>query len=116
MAGAPRPSWDARVKAADELIANADSNRRGVALVPLSEPNRDITMLPGGTARVALRQLSPKPYAIDRVDTLPALERFLKATGDSEIVWLSDGVDTGRGADFTQGLAQDHRRPHADHL
>lgn len=99
-------SWDARIKAADELIANADSSRRGVALVPLSEPNRDITLLPGGTARVALRQLSPKPYAIDRVDTLPALDRFLKATGDSEIVWLSDGVDTGRGSDFTQGLVK----------
>ncbi|WP_295848819.1 DUF4159 domain-containing protein [Tardiphaga sp.] len=99
-------SWDARIKAADELIANADNDRRGIALVPLSEPTRDITILPGGTARVALRQLSPKPYAIDRVDMLPALERFLKATGDSELVWLSDGVDTGRGTDFTQGLAK----------
>lgn len=99
-------SWDARVRAADELIANADNNRRGVALVPLSEPTRDITILPGGTARVTLRQLTPKPYSIDRVDALPSLERFLRATGDSEIVWLSDGVDTGRGADFTQALAK----------
>lgn len=98
-------SWDARMRAADALIAEADSNRRGVALVPLSDPTRDITILPGGTARVALRQLAPKPYAIDRVEALPALQRFLKATGNSEIVWLSDGVDTGRGADFTQGLA-----------
>ncbi|MET0971154.1 MAG: DUF4159 domain-containing protein [Tardiphaga sp.] len=99
-------SWDARIKAADELIASADSDRRGVALVPLSEPARDITLLPGGTARVALRQLAPKPYSIDRVDTLATLDRFLKATGDSEIVWLSDGIDTGRGSDFTQGLAK----------
>jgi hypothetical protein len=99
-------SWDARIRAADELIASADNDRRGVALVPLSEPARDITLLPGGTARVALRQFAPKPYAIDRVDTLPTLERFLKATGDSEIVWLSDGVDTGRGNDFTQSLAK----------
>lgn len=97
-------SWDARIKAADELIANADSDRRGVALVPLSESTRDITILPGGTARVALRQLAPKPYAVERVETLPAIEKFLKATGDSELVWLSDGVDTGRGAEFTEGL------------
>lgn len=97
-------SWDARIKAADELIANADSNRRGVAIVALSEPARDITIMPGGNARVALRQLTPKPYAIERVETLPAIERFLKTTGDSEIVWLSDGVDTGRGAEFTEGL------------
>ncbi|MGA9088290.1 MAG: BatA domain-containing protein, partial [Bradyrhizobium sp.] len=99
-------SWEARVKAADELIANADSSRRGVALVPLSEPTRDITIMPGGAARVALRQLTPKPYSIERIDTLPALERFLKATGDCEIAWLSDGVDTGRGADFLPGLSK----------
>ena len=60
--------------------------------------------MPGGTARVALRQLAPKPYSIDRVETLPALERFLKATGDCEIAWLSDGVDTGRGQEFLEGL------------
>jgi hypothetical protein len=97
-------TWDARVKAADELIANADNDRRGIALIPLSEPTRDITIMTGGTARVALRQLSPKPYSIDRAETLGALDRFLKATGDCEIVWLSDGVDSGHGADFLQGL------------
>jgi hypothetical protein len=97
-------SWNSRIKAADELIANADSNRRGVALVPLSEPTRDITLMPGGTARVALQQLTPKPYSIERVETLPAIERFLKATGNCEIAWLSDGVDTGRGPEFVEGL------------
>src|SRR6195952_1191624 len=99
-------SWDTRIKAADELIANADNDRRGVALVPLSEPARDITLLTGGTARVALRQFAPKPYAVERVETLPAIERFLKATGDSEIAWLSDGVDTGRGPEFLEGLSK----------
>src|SRR6201999_1866283 len=98
--------WDARIKAADELIANADNDRRGVALIPLSEPARDITLMPGGTPRVALRQLTPKPYAIERVETLPAIERFLKATGDSEIAWLSDGVDSARGAEFVDGLGK----------
>jgi Domain of unknown function (DUF4159)/Aerotolerance regulator N-terminal len=99
-------SWDIRIKAADELIANADSDRRGVALVPLSEPARDITIMPAGTARVALRQLAPKPYSIERVETLPAIDRFLKATGDSEIAWLSDGIDTGRGPEFLEGLSK----------
>jgi Domain of unknown function (DUF4159)/Aerotolerance regulator N-terminal len=99
-------SWDTRIKAADELIANADNDRRGVALIPLSEPARDITIMTGGTARVALRQFTPKPYAIERVETLPAIERFLKATGDSEIAWLSDGVDTGRGPEFLEGLSK----------
>jgi hypothetical protein len=99
-------NWDSRIKAADELIANADSDRRGVALVPFSEPARDITIMPAGAARVALRQLAPKPYAVDRVDVLPAVERFLKSTGDAEIAWLSDGVDSGRGAEFIEGLGK----------
>ena len=99
-------SWDIRVKAADELIARADSDRRAVALVALSEPARDITLMPAGTARVALRQLTPKPYSIERVDTLPALGRFLKATGDCELAWLSDGVDTGRGPEFIEALGK----------
>ncbi|HYZ47557.1 MAG TPA: BatA domain-containing protein, partial [Sphingomonas sp.] len=99
-------SWDMRIKAADELIANAENDRRAVALVPLSEPARDITLMPAGTARVALRQLAPKPYSIERVETLPAIERFLKTTGDCEIAWLSDGVDTGRGTEFLEGLSK----------
>ena len=34
------------------------------------------------------------------------LDRFLKATGDAEIAWLSDGVDTGRGAEFVEALGK----------
>jgi hypothetical protein len=99
-------SWDARIRAADELIANAENERRGVALIPLSEPARDITVMPAGTARVTLRQLAPKPYAVERIETLPAIERFLKSAGDSEIAWLSDGVDSGRGVEFLEGLGK----------
>ena len=99
-------SWDTRIKAADELIANADNDRRGIALIPLSDPARDITIMPGGTARVALRQLAPKPYSIERIETLPAIDRFLKSTGDCEFAWLSDGVDTGRGPEFLNGLSK----------
>ncbi|MBI5318014.1 DUF4159 domain-containing protein [Bradyrhizobium sp.] len=99
-------SWETRIKAADELIAKADNDRRGVALVALSETARDITLLPAGTARVALRQISPKPWSVERVETLPAIERFLKSTGDAEIAWLTDGTDTGRGSEFLEGLSK----------
>ncbi|CAL75824.1 conserved hypothetical protein; putative membrane protein [Bradyrhizobium sp. ORS 278] len=99
-------SWETRIKAADEMIANADADRRGVALVPLSESTRDITLMPAGAARVALRQIAPKPYTTERADALPQLDRFLKATGDAEILWFSDGVDPGRGSEFVTGLAK----------
>ena len=107
-------SWDTRVKAADELIANADNDRRGVALVPLSETARDITLMPAGTARVALRQISPKPYSVDRVDTLGALDRFLKSDRRCR-----DRVAVRRRRHrarrrIHRKSRQDHRRPQAD--
>lgn len=97
-------SWEARIRSADELISQADSSRRAVALVPLSEPARDISLMPAGTARVALRQFAPKPYGIDRSATLPLIKRFLGEIGDASVVWLDDGIDSGRGADFVSGL------------
>jgi hypothetical protein len=99
-------SWDARIKAADELIAGAENSRRGVALIPMSETTRDITLVLAGTARVALRQLAPKPYSVDRTARLPTIARFLDATGDCEIAWLSDGIDAGHGQDFVAALTK----------
>jgi hypothetical protein len=77
-----------------------------VAIVPLSEPARDISLQTPGAARVRLKQLRPKPHQVDRTEALPALERFLASAAGVEIIWLSDGVDLGRGAEFVQGLAR----------
>jgi hypothetical protein len=98
-------SWDIRIKTADDLIANAENDRRAVALLPLSETTRDITLMPAGNARVALRQLAPKPYTVDRVDALAPLQRFL-TTAQADLVWLSDGVESGRGSEFVEALGR----------
>jgi len=105
---------DARIKAADELIANADSDRRGVALVPLSEPARDITLMPGAPRGWRLRQLVPKPYSIERVESLPAIERFLKTTGNCEDR-LACRMASIPGEDrSSRRLEQDNRRSRVD--
>jgi Domain of unknown function (DUF4159)/Aerotolerance regulator N-terminal len=97
-------SWDARLRTADELIARADADNRGVAVLPLSETGRNISLQLAGAARVQIKQLKPKPFAVDRSEALPVINRFLAAAPDVEIVWLSDGVDLGKGGDFTAGL------------
>jgi hypothetical protein len=97
-------TWDARLRTADELIARAEADGRGVAVLPLSETARDVSMQVAGAVRVQIKQLKPKPHAVDRVDALPLIERFLKTTPDLDIVWLSDGVDLGKGASFVEGL------------
>ncbi|MDO8876698.1 MAG: DUF4159 domain-containing protein [Pseudolabrys sp.] len=102
-------TWDARLRTADELIARAEADSRGVAVLPLSETTRDLSMQVAGAARIQIKQIKPKPHAVDRAEALPLLERFLKGTPDLDIVWLSDGVDLGRsngtlGATFVAGL------------
>jgi Domain of unknown function (DUF4159)/Aerotolerance regulator N-terminal len=99
-------AWTARMRTAEDLIARAEADNRGVAVVPLSEPGRDISLETPGAARVRLRQIKPKPHGIERADTLPQLTRFLAAAPTVEIVWLSDGVDLGRAKEFVEGLAR----------
>jgi hypothetical protein len=103
-------TWDARVRTADDIITHAEDDRRAVALIPLSDGPHDISLATAGSARVQLHQMQPVPHIIDRDEALPSLSRFLSATPDVELVWLSDGVDLGHNADhgahFVKSLAQ----------
>ncbi|MPZ38128.1 MAG: DUF4159 domain-containing protein [Rhizobiales bacterium] len=99
-------TWDARMRTAEDLINHAENDGRGVALIPLSETSREIGFETPGAARVRLKQIKPKPYAVRRSDALPALTRFYGATADVETVWLSDSVDAGGGPDFVAALGR----------
>jgi hypothetical protein len=99
-------TWDARIRTIEDLIARAEADGRGVAVVPLSVTARDISLETPGAARARLRLVKPKPHAVERTEAIPALERFLMGTPDVEIVWLSDGVDAGHAADFVLALAR----------
>ena len=99
-------TWDARMRTADELIARAEADNRGVALIPLSDPNREISLQTPGAARVQLKQFKPQPHAVKRSDTLATINRFLQATREAEFIWLSDGVDLGDSKEFVAGLAR----------
>jgi len=99
-------TWDARLRTAEDLIARAEQDNRAVALAPLSETARDISLETPGAARVRLRQLRPKPHTVERAEALPAIGRFLTATASVELIWLTDGVDMGRANEFVDGLAR----------
>ena len=99
-------TWDSRLRTTEDLIARAEADGRGVAVVPLSTTARDISLETPGAARARLRLVKPKPHVIERTEAIPALERFLTGTPDIEIVWLSDGVDAGRATDFVLALAR----------
>jgi hypothetical protein len=102
----PAGTWELRMRTAEDLIARAEADNRGVALVPLSEASRDISFEPPAAARVRLKQVKPKPHAVERADALPALGRFMSATHDVELIWLTDGVDLGGGSEFVAALGR----------
>jgi hypothetical protein len=99
-------TWDTRMLTADDLIARAEADDRGVVIVPLSETTRDVSVETPGAARVRLHKLKPVPHSIQRADALPTISRFLSSTPDVEMVWLSDGLDLGHATDFVDGLAR----------
>ena len=45
-------TWDARMRTTEDLIARADADGRGVAVVPLSASARDISLETPGAARL----------------------------------------------------------------
>jgi hypothetical protein len=99
-------TWDARLRTADDIVMRAADDRRAVALVPLSQGSRDISLESAESARVRLHQIQPVPYRIDRAESLPPLSRFLSTDPDIELIWLSDGIDLGNGAAFVTNLEE----------
>src|SRR5262249_25113703 len=89
-------TWDRRIHTPQSLIARGETNKAGVAIGLRSETGRDISLETPGAARVRLDQIRPKPYTVERADALPMITRFLAASPDVEVFWLSDGVDLGR--------------------
>jgi hypothetical protein len=99
-------TWEARLRTADDIITRAESDHRAVALIPLSEGTRDISFATAGSARVRLHRIKPAPHTVDRTEARPAIARFLADARDVELIWLSDAVDLGSGADFVKSLGQ----------
>jgi hypothetical protein len=99
-------AWEDRMRTASEIVARADADGRGVALLPLSENVRDISLQTAGAARVQIQEIKPKPQTVDRAEALPLIARFLTTTPDVEVVWLSDGVDMGKAGAFVRGLGE----------
>jgi hypothetical protein len=99
-------TWDTRMRTVEDIVARAEADNRGIAIMPLSETNRDVSLETAAAARVRVRQLKPKPHSIVRADALPVISRFAAATPDFQMIWLSDGVDVAGGSEFIEALAR----------
>ena len=88
--------WDARKKAANDVIARADRSGRPVILLPTAAPPTGeaaspVKLMPATEAKAALEALAPKPWPTDRNRVTQALERG-DFKGPAIAVWIADGI------------------------
>ena len=99
-------NWAARMATAEALVARAEAEGQGVAVLATGSPPKETSLLRPGEAREALRVLTPSPHTPDRNELLLPLARLIRAAPDVSVVWLSDGTDLGDGEKFIPALDQ----------
>ena len=100
------PQWEQRVNAINERIASATRDGRPSALLAVSEGARDIVLSDSAKATERLRAMKPAPYLPDRMPALQAINKFVAANKQAEIVWFADGIAAGNARPFAEGLAK----------
>jgi hypothetical protein len=98
--------WQERIAAAEAIVARAEADGVGVAVLASGAPPKETSLLRPGEAREALRLMAPVPHTPDRNDLLLPLGRLLAANPAISVVWLSDGADLGDGEKFSAALNQ----------
>src|SRR5215469_16239335 len=102
--------WDDMRAALDRLIDQAAREGREIVLVDTADPPggraaSDLSLLRPADARAAAANLQPLPWPDDRTQALARLQR-LGLSHAAQIVWLSDGLDSGDAASFAAGLVR----------
>ena len=100
------PSWAQRVASVTERVQAAARDGRTIALLPMSEGGRDILKVEATRALERLRAMKPVPHLPDRMQALPAVQRFLSSNAETELVWVADDLENGRGRAFATALVE----------
>jgi hypothetical protein len=102
-------NWQARVDEMKSVIDRAESEGRGIIVLPTAAPNdnesiRASAVLSAEEARQLTANIVPQPWAVDRGAALAALAN-VKTGGPVTTVWLSNGLDGAATNDLAQALA-----------
>ena len=98
--------WRDRIAIAFERVEAAGREGRAVAVVGTADKPGEIEPAAPAAALERLRAFKPLPHLPDRSRHLDSIRRFLEATPDAEILWISDGVSGVDAQAFVEGLAR----------
>jgi hypothetical protein len=96
--------WASRQAAISDALASASRAGRPVALVPTASTPQSVSLLSAGEAERRASQIVPEPWLPDRIRVANALAKA-QLREKSQILWLSDGLDYGDGADVARALS-----------
>ncbi len=99
------PDWSLRMKAVESRLEEAGRQGRPAAIVAMTErraaPAGGFRRRAGASARAE----AATPSCLRAFRRSNALEAFLRAHPDAQVVWLSDGLAGADGRDFAEQLA-----------
>ncbi len=95
--------WELRLEAARHGIHEAEQAGRIVALSLASDAQREVVFGDAASALARLDAAKPQALSFDRAPQLEAIEKTKSARED--ILWVSDGLEAGKGRDFASQLA-----------
>jgi hypothetical protein len=102
---ATAPDWADRMASASAAITSAERARQPVAVLTVTSSLEELSTLTPAQARERLNQLRPLPVMGTRLPHLAAITTFVRNHGGASIVWLADGLASGDGTAFAQGLS-----------
>ena len=103
-------NWPGRLAAIESAIDQAERDNRPVALLTTAR-DRDGRLpavsgpFKGETVRSVVSALQPKPWPVDRVGSILAMESF-SAEGSIPVIWFSNGLGGDNIAEFAARLQQ----------
>jgi len=96
--------WERRISAAGDAINSAAREGRTAAVLPLSDSAREIVSLDPQALVERLRAMKPMPWLPDRIKALTTIKAWLARNREGQILWISDGVETGDFRKFAEEL------------
>jgi len=98
--------WPERRDAIEAAIDRAARDGRTIVLAP-SAPGQPLSgPLSPDKARERIGGLGPEPYAPDRAALAVTLDQELEGKSGYSVLWLSDGLDYGKGDTFAEALVK----------
>lgn len=98
--------WPERREAIEAAIDRASGEGRTVVLAPSAPGDPIIGPVAAEQAKERAAGLSPRPFAPDRKSLAAKLAEELKGETSYSLLWLTDGLDYGEGADFAASLVK----------